>query len=420
MKFTERGEVTVEAALADETQDAVTVRFSVTDTGIGIAPDACARLFQPFIQADGSTTRKYGGTGLGLAICKLLAELMGGKIGIESVPGQGSTFWFTAQFPRQASSTLPLSSAPNLHNHRVLVVDRNPAQRKLLSSQLTGWGAVVTEANTGFMAVELLRSAALRNDPFHLAVMNIALPDIDGKELISRIKQDPAIANLHLIACVPFGKGASTEHGSLAGLATCLTKPIRPSHLSDCVQTFLTLKSTTMPEATPTAVSASTPAPEMRPPSRIIRHSPQNLGRILVAEDNSVNQRVAIRMLEKLGYRADAVANGLEAIEAIAHIPYSAIFMDCQMPEMDGFEATRRIREMESTTGEGRTPTPCPISLRRHNSSRHIPIIAMTANALEGDRERCLAVGMDDYLPKPVKSDDLRTALQRVLRVKPA
>jgi len=140
--------------------------------------------------------------------------------------------------------------------------------------------------------------------------MNIALPDIDGKELISRIKQDPAIANLHLIACVPFGKGASTEQGSLAGLATCLTKPIRPSHLSDCVQTFLTLKSTTMPEATPTAVSASTPAPEMRPPSRIIRHSPQNLGRILVAEDNSVNQRVAIRMLEKLGYRADAVANG--------------------------------------------------------------------------------------------------------------
>jgi len=421
VKFTERGEVTVEAALADETQEAVTVRFSVRDTGIGIAPDACARLFQPFIQADGSTTRKYGGTGLGLAICKLLAELMGGKIGIESVPGQGSTFWFTAQFPRQASSTMPLSSAPNLHNHRVLVVDRNPAQRKLLSSQLTGWGAVVTEANTGFMAVELLRSAALRNDPFHLAVMNIALPDIDGKELISRIKQDPAIANLHLIACVPFGKGASTEHGSLAGLATCLTKPIRPSHLADCVQTFLTLKSRTMPEVTPTAVSASTPASEMRPPSRIIRHSPQNLGRILVAEDNSVNQRVAIRMLEKLGYRADAVANGLEAIEAIAHIPYSAIFMDCQMPEMDGFEATRRIREMESTTGEGSHANPLPHQPSSGtNSSRHIPIIAMTANALEGDRERCLAVGMDDYLPKPVKSDDLRTALQRVLRVKPA
>jgi CheY-like chemotaxis protein len=298
-----------------------------------------------------------------------------------------------------------------------LVIDRNPAQRKLISSQLAGWGAVVTEANTGFMAVELLRSAALRNDPFHLAVLNIALPDIDGKELILHIKQDPAIANLHLIACVPFGKGATAEQGSLAGLATCLTKPIRPSHLSDCVQTFLTLKST----ATATVTPASPAATTTRPPSRIIRHSPQNLGRILVAEDNSVNQRVAIRMLEKLGYRADAVANGLEAIEAIAHIPYSAIFMDCQMPEMDGFEATRRIREMENTTGEGSPAGHLPDQPSSEaNSPRHIPIIAMTANALEGDRERCLAVGMDDYLAKPVKSDDLRTALQRVLTEKPS
>ena len=234
--------------------------------------------------------------------------------------------------------------------------------------------------------------------------MNSALPDIHGNELIARIKADRAIAATRLILCTPFGKLGATEQGQRTGLAEYLAKPIRPSHLSECVQKVL---------AAPDGASSSEPS---QPTVRIIRHSSQNLGRILVAEDNSVNQRVAIRMLERLGYRADAVGNGLEAVEAMTHIPYTAIFMDCQMPEMDGFEATRRIRELEASGNNPSDLPLCPLPLASPPSPSHIPIIAMTANALEGDRERCLAVGMDDYLPKPVKSEDLRAVLHRVLR----
>ncbi|HTK88222.1 MAG TPA: response regulator, partial [Nitrospiraceae bacterium] len=219
--------------------------------------------------------------------------------------------------------------------------------------------------------------------------------DLNGMELVSRIRADRAIASTHLIACTPFGKWGAAEQGQLAGLAACVTKPMRPSHLSECVQNILAIQTPALSEPP-------------QPMVRIIRHSPHNLGRILVAEDNSVNQRVAIRMLEKLGYRADAVANGLEAVEAIAQIPYTAIFMDCQMPEMDGFEATRRIREREAEQDRSVQPP------------RHIPIIAMTANALVGDRERCLDVGMDDYLSKPVKSEDLHAVLERILRPNPS
>jgi PAS domain S-box-containing protein len=408
IKFTERGEVTVEAMLGDSSPESVTVRFNITDTGIGIEREACARLFQPFTQADGSTTRKYGGTGLGLAICKLLAELMGGTIGVESSPGQGSTFWFTAQFPKQALPTIVAAPAPDLRRQRVLIVNDHPRQRKILANQMTAWGGLVTETHTGVLAAELLHSAARRGEPFHLALINTALPDRDGGELISEIKQDRAIADTRLIACTPFGKSGAAQQEHIAALAACVTKPIRLSHLSECVHSVMASGHHT----TSTASSRS--------PARIIRHSHHNLGKILVAEDNSVNQRVAIRMLEKLGYRADAVANGLEAVEAIAHIPYTAVFMDCQMPEMDGFEATRRIRELEAEQEHSRfdvrrsDPEPRPSTLDPP-SPRRIPIIAMTANALVGDRERCLAMGMDDYVSKPIKSEDLQAALQRVL-----
>lgn len=423
VKFTERGEVTVEVVPSSESTDGVTVRFSITDTGIGIPPEACTRLFQPFIQADGSTTRKYGGTGLGLAICRLLAELMGGQIGVDSRLGQGSTFWFTAHFSKQGSPVF-VSPAPELRNHPVLIVEAHPAQRGLLARQMAAWGAAVTEADTGLLALELLRSAALRGEPFYLTLMNTVLPDLNGMELISRIKADRAIACTHLIACTPFGKWGTAEQGQLAGLAACVTKPIRPSHLSECVHNAL-------------AIQASAPSGSPQSIVRIIRHSAHSLGRILVAEDNSVNQRVAIRMLEKLGYRADAVANGLEAVEAVAHIPYTAIFMDCQMPEMDGFEATRRIREREAEQERSRfevrgsNPEPRISDLQLPSSNveprtsnpeppTRIPIIAMTANALVGDRERCLDVGMDDYLSKPVKSEDLHAVLERVLRQSPS
>lgn len=404
VKFTQQGEVTLEVLAVQESPDGMTVRFNITDTGVGISPEACSRLFQPFCQADDSTTRKYGGTGLGLAICRLLADMMGGQIGVESRPGHGSTFWFTAHFPKQPAPAASAPPVPQLGHRRVLVVDAHDGQRALLARQMTAWGALVTEANTGQVALGLLQSSALKGTPIDLAVVNSALPDIHGNELIARIKADRAIAATRLILCTPFGKLGATEQGQRTGLAEYLAKPIRPSHLSECVQKVL---------ATRDGASSSEPS---QPTVRIIRHSSQNLGRILVAEDNSVNQRVAIRMLERLGYRADAVGNGLEAVEAMTHIPYTAIFMDCQMPEMDGFEATRRIRELEASGNNPSDLPLCPLPLASPPSPSHIPIIAMTANALEGDRERCLAVGMDDYLPKPVKSEDLRAVLHRVLR----
>jgi PAS domain S-box-containing protein len=421
IKFTEHGEVTVEVLPAHESSDDVTVRFNISDTGIGIAPETCTRLFQPFSQADDSTTRKYGGTGLGLAICRLLADLMSGQIGVESRPGQGSTFWFTARFPKQASPPACMSPPPQLGQRRILIVDAHNAQRTLLARQMAAWGAVVTEATTAQHAMELLHSAVLCDHAVDLAVLNSILPDLDSSELMARIKADPVIAGTPLILCTPFRKWGAVPQSHMAGLVESITKPIRPSHLSECVQKILAARDR-RPLSGPSQSGI-----------RIIRHSSQNLGRILVVEDNSVNQRVAIRMLERLGYRADAVGNGLEAVQAITHIPYTAILMDCQMPEMDGYEATRRIRELEaererSTFDVRRSSTepqtsnlefPSPnLEPRTSNLEppRHIPIIAMTANALDGDRERCVAVGMDDYLPKPVKSEDLRTVLQRVLR----
>ncbi|HEY0761422.1 MAG TPA: response regulator [Pyrinomonadaceae bacterium] len=386
IKFTESGEVVVRAEKESENARHVVIRFSVADTGIGIGEAAQKRLFQPFIQADGSTTRKYGGTGLGLAISRQLVELMGGQIGLRSVAGEGSVFWFTARFEKQSEviNSLPLDLNV-LAGLRVLIVDDNRTNRKILSHQLGSRGVKYAEAESGKSALALLRSAVQTGEAYDLAILDLMMPGMDGFELARIIKSDPVIAATPLVMLTSYGdRGGSTEAQQI-GIAAYLAKPIRQSALFECLANVVRAPHVTKVEQV--AVTTRVREIEVKPASNKL---------ILIAEDNVVNQKVAIRQLRKLGYRADAVANGREVLEALARIPYDLVLMDCQMPEMDGYEATAEIRRYEAT-------------------SQRTPVIAMTAHALEGDRARCIAAGMDDYVSKPVKPEELQRVLERYL-----
>jgi signal transduction histidine kinase/CheY-like chemotaxis protein len=390
LKFTEQGEVIIRAEKESECESSVTIRFAVSDTGIGICEAAQKKLFQPFSQADGSTTRKYGGTGLGLSISKQLVELMGGKMGITSVPGEGSTFWFTATFEKQPTGSIQ-SPTPctTLEKLRVLIVDDNATNRTILSHQLQSWGMIHAEADSGSQALELLRAAAIQGDAYDLALLDLMMPEMNGYELTRLIKADPLIAGMHLVLLTSAGAPAVIS-AARAGIAASLTKPVRQSQLFDCLISVIT--ATTAPAdpvkvATAKLVPTATLQAEERISSKLI----------LLAEDNIVNQKVAVRQLRKLGYRADAVANGREALEALSRIPYDLVLMDCQMPEMDGYEATAEIR-------------------RREGTYQHTPIVAMTAHALTGDREKSIAAGMDDHISKPVSSQELDRVLNQYLQ----
>ncbi len=392
IKFTEEGEVVLRAALDEETDDAVVVRFSVTDTGIGMTEDQRSRLFQPFSQADASTTRRYGGTGLGLAISKQLVEMMGGKIGVESEPGEGSTFWFTARFEKQPEGIrITPSRRADLRDLRVLVVD-NKANRKIVHGQVISWDMKSGMAEDGQSALKILRRAAQEGEPYDLAIVDLQMPGMDSMELASRIKADPSIASTRLILLTSLGLRGDAEQARRVGFGAYLTKPVRQSKLFDAIATVMSHPagevSAPQHDEAPIVTRRSVREAQARPRERLAR------AHVLVAEDNQVNQKVAVRMLERLGYRADVAANGLEALESLSRIPYAAVLMDVQMPEMDGYEATAEIRRREGT--EGRTP-----------------IIAMTANAMQGDREKALEAGMDDYVPKPVKPEQLETVLER-------
>jgi PAS domain S-box-containing protein len=385
IKFTERGEVVVRAEKESETADEVVVRFTVADTGIGIDEAAGRHLFQAFMQADGSTTRRYGGTGLGLAISKQLVEMMGGRISFTSEPGKGSTFRFTARFDRQpAGAVAAQADVRGLDKLRVLTVDDNATNRKILSHQLDSWGMTHAEADSGASALDALRAAARRGRPYDLAVLDLMMPGMDGLELARAIKADPAVAGTRLVMLTSFGQREQSAAAREAGIASCLTKPVRQSQLFDCLATV-------MSQAPPTPEPAG---PRTKPATTETQAASHK--RILLAEDNVVNQKVAVRQLQKLGYRADAVANGREAVEALGRIAYDLVLMDCQMPEMDGYAATAEIR-------------------RREGAAKHTPIVAMTANALEGDRAKCLAAGMDDYVSKPVRPEELAAVLERLL-----
>jgi signal transduction histidine kinase/DNA-binding response OmpR family regulator len=382
VKFTDHGAVVVHVTLADATADEAAIHFAITDTGIGIPPEVQGRLFQAFSQADGSTTRQYGGTGLGLAISKRLVELMGGTIGVESTPGAGSTFWFTVRL-RQRSAP-PGAVCPDLtllRGLRVLCVGANATTRVPLEAQLRAWGMQVDGVAEGHRALDGLRRAQQTGHPYRLAFLEAQLPDLAGLAVARAITAEPALAAVRLILLTSVSARGQGAEAQRAGCAASLAKPLRHAQLYDCLATVLG-----------TAASSAT-----RLITRYILMNTLALARarVLVAEDNVVNQRVAARMLEKLGCRVDVVANGLEAVDACHRIPYNCIFMDCQMPELDGYEATAVIRQQEAATGQ------------------HTPIIAMTANAMQGDRERCVAAGMDDYLSKPIQSAAVEAVLQQ-------
>ena len=384
IKFTETGEVVVEAKLLAETETHASIRVSVTDTGIGIPKERHAAVFASFTQADGSTTRRYGGTGLGLTICRQLIELMGGRIGLDSEPGQGSSFWFEVTLPKQTHVMAKRPTLPRqLQGVRVLAVDDNATNRLILRQQLRSWGCRPEVAASGSEALAILRSA-MGEDPFELVVLDMQMPGMDGEQVAAEIKADTRLARIPLVLASSIGDRPTSEKMREKGFSAALVKPVRQSQLFN---TLVSLLGETALEATPSSPQGGKTT------------GPLHLGlRILLAEDHAVNQQVALRILQRAGCHADAVANGLEAIEALARIPYDLILMDVQMSEMDGLEAAAAIRQQEQGTG------------------RHIPILAMTAHAMEGDRERCLAAGMDDYIAKPVNPEELFAMLARYAR----
>ncbi len=401
VKFTDTGDVTVQVFLVDETPESVLVRVEVTDTGIGIHPEVQKRLFAPFTQADSSTTRKYGGTGLGLAICKQLVELMGGDIGVDSQAGRGSMFWYTARVKKQASPP-PLPVTPTeLHGRRVLIVDDNESNRTILHHLVGTWGMEDDRAEDADQALQMVEDAAARRQPYDLAILDMMMPGKDGLELAKTLKAHPTGRHIRLIILTSLIQRGQAEQARQAGISAYLTKPVRLDQLSECVRVVLGLAPVVVPDRMGVATDQS------GGPPLITRHTLAehcSRVRVLVVEDNVINQKLTVRMLELLGYRVDVATNGQEALDALERTPYAAVMMDCQMPVMDGFEATRRIREREALL---------PYPLR-------VPIIALTANAMQGDRERCIAAGMDDYVAKPFKSGDLRAALQKWLPAAPS
>ena len=383
VKFTSAGSVTLRAAKESETDTDITVRFTVADTGIGIPPEKHAHIFGAFNQADQSTTRNFGGTGLGLAISRHLAELMGGAIGVESVVGSGSTFWFTVVLGR-ASITGDNGSEPGtaLQGVRVLVVDDNAVNRLLVGTLLETWGCDHAEAEDGAAALHILRRAADARRPFQLAILDVHMPGMGGEELAAVIKADPELQGTLLVMLTSLAGLAVAQRLATTGVARCLSKPVRQAALRSCLAEMMTASRS----AAQSGASEPTHAEQ------------QPTGRILVAEDNPTNQMVALMILRKLGYRADAVANGLEALAALGTTPYDLVMMDCQMPEMDGFEAAQHVRDAAS-------------DVLNHS----VPIVAMTAGAMRGDRDACLQAGMNDYITKPVRPVELSAVVRRWL-----
>ncbi|MEP1059399.1 response regulator [Stenomitos frigidus AS-A4] len=392
IKFTHHGEVVIRVSLAAETDTTATITISVDDTGVGIPQAAQPTLFEPFIQVDASTTRKYGGTGLGLAICKQLVECMNGTIGVESIVNQGSRFWFAIPFEKQPS--LPASASTNdrtlgFDGLKILIVDDNATNRQMLREQTTDWGMAVDEAANAIVALQMLREAAAAKQPYKLALIDLQMPDIDGKWLGQQIKADPALTSMPLILMTARHQ-RDTQRLLDCGFSACLGKPVRQARLLESLMAVMhqPTKATVMEHT----LAAPTPTPLPSDPDAL--QTKVTRLKLLLAEDSAVNQKVALHQLKTLGYTADVAANGQEVLSLMENIHYDVVLMDCQMPLLDGYDTTRIIRTMEATLDH-----------------QHTIIIAMTANAMKEDRDHCLEAGMDDYLSKPVRKEELAIKL---------
>ena len=392
VKFTKQGEVAVEVRAEGRSDGAVLLKVSVADTGIGIPEGRIERLFCAFSQVDASNTREFGGTGLGLVIAKRIVELHGGQIGVDSRIGEGSTFWFTVVVQRSGKAAAP--RACQARSLRILVVDDNPTNRRIIRYHLERGTHVVVEAECGHDALAVLRAATAVGEPFDMAVLDYQMPEMDGLELAGAIKADAALERVALALLTSVGGLLRSAEVRARGFAACMNKPVRPADLLTCIADVASGRAGS---ARRQRVEAATSEESLLDAVARAR------ARILVVEDNVVNQKVLVRQLQKMGFHCEVASDGLEAMHSLEQIPFDLVLMDCQMPRLDGYEATRMLREKETQQPElGR-----------------LPIVAITANAMDEDRQRCLDAGMDDYLSKPIQYDRLLAAMERWLSAEP-
>jgi signal transduction histidine kinase/DNA-binding response OmpR family regulator len=376
IKFTDAGEVVVRASRHESQGPGISIRFEVADTGVGMTVDETERVFAVYSQLDSSTTRRHGGTGLGLGIGRMLTQMMGGEIGVTSEKGKGSRFWFTALFRESAAAARAAQDDATLAGLNVAIIDDNKTNRTILERYVTSWGMQGKSFESGDEALREMRRASTGDHQFEAAIVDLMMPGMDGASVAAALRSDQALRDVAVILLTSAGKAGRPVPGADAEMV----KPVRPSQLFDVLQTVLAEKSGHGRGRLDT----------IGPASMVPR------ARVLIVEDNAANQKVAVRMIQRLGFRADVAGTGGEAVTMIGRGHYDAVLMDCQMPEMDGYEASRQIRHNE-------------------RGGRHVPIIAMTADALEGERDRCLEAGMDDYITKPVKLHVVAAVLERWL-----
>ncbi|MHC1740265.1 MAG: response regulator [Anaerolineaceae bacterium] len=383
IKFTSQGEIVIRAIVDEKKESGVRLLFSITDTGIGIPLDRQKAVFERFVQVDSTSTRKYGGSGLGLAISAQLVKLMGGEIGVQSEPGQGSTFWFTITTLKPSEEgTRPLVIPVDLKNLPIMVVDDNQTNRSIIGKIVSGFGCEVTQVSSGSQALTILRNSFSKGKPFKLVLLDMQMPDMDGEQVLKEIKTDSDLRNTAIVILTSMGHRGDAVRLESLGCSAYLLKPVRQKELFNTILTVMGQQQTSKMQTAPIITR------------HVLAEADQSQNPILLAEDNEINQKLALRLLQKVGYTVDVVDNGRQAVEAVQKKRYSLVLMDVQMPELDGYDATIQIRAL-----------PGPVS--------KVPIVAMTAHAMAGDREKSLQAGMNDYLTKPLNVDEVLATVNK-------